>query len=201
MNRIRIEYDESKCIAAEACVKSDPSTFGFDDAKQKAVLIGSKKTGASTFVLELMGDAQRIKNAMEAASSCPVNAYKVVELDSGKTAVSNSLDTQNLKEIRAQYDDSTQFTLDPKGYFLIRVNYEKKEIEAGFCNERNSMVLKVVGTKPIDIYHEIAKQKLGLHEEHYSYLGRELEKAYHCVMTGLEYVQDDELHTMKSRRK
>ncbi|MEK6821421.1 MAG: hypothetical protein AABY11_03425, partial [archaeon] len=90
------------------------------------------------------------------------------------------------------------FVLDPSGYFLIRVNHSIQEIEVGFCNEKNNMLWKVVGKKPIDIYHTIAHQTdTNLRKEHYSYLGRELEKAYQCLLTHKKYVQDDELQDMK----
>lgn len=197
---IRIEFDESKCIAAKSCVQTNPSVFGFDESRQKAMMKGSKNAGNEKRVLEKEFSEEEYQKVVDAASSCPVNAFKVMEASTNQVVVGNTLNQNLTKEIRAQYDDAKEFVLDPKGYFLIRVNYEKKEIEVGFCNAKNNLVLKAVGKKPIDIYHVIAQQNLGLRPEHYAYVGRELEKAFHCLQTNLEYVQDDELDRMKPRK-
>ena len=50
--RIRIEFDESKCIAAKSCVQTHPTVFGFDESKQKAFMKGSKSVGNEKWVLE-----------------------------------------------------------------------------------------------------------------------------------------------------
>lgn len=201
MKRIRIEFDEAKCIGSDACHKSDPQTFGFDDARAVAVLLNGKPMGERLFSVDISGSAERIKRAVDGAASCPVNAFVVMDLDSKSMLVGNQLHVQNAQELKAEYDDAKHFVLDPNGYFLIRVNYETNQLEAGFCKEKNNMILKVSGMKPIDVYHTIAtKTKLDLRKEHYAYLGRELEKAYHCLMTNLEYVQDEELHNMKPRK-
>lgn len=200
MKRIRIEFDEAKCIGSEPCYKADPQTFGFDHARATAILLNGKPVGERLFSSEVNGSADRIKRAVDAAASCPVNAFVIMDLDSKNMLLGNKLQAENAQEMKAHYDDSKEFVLDPKGYFLIRVNYETNELEAGFCNEKNNMILKVMGKKPIDVYHTIStKTNLELRKEHFAYLGRELEKAYHCLMTNLEYVQDDELHNMKPR--
>ena len=36
--------------------------------------------------------------------------------------------TEDVKEVKASYEP-TEFKLDPKGYFLIRVNYEEQIIQ------------------------------------------------------------------------
>jgi ferredoxin len=199
--KIRIVFDEAKCIGSAACFKANPNVFGFDEKRQTAILLNGKKANERVFETIISGDAQRIKSATDAAASCPVNAFVVTSLDSGKTIVSDTINGNSAPTLHAVYDDQKDFILDDKGYFLIRVNYNMKEIEVGFCNEKNNVVVKVVGKMPIGIYHTIAtKTNLELRKEHYAYLGRELEKAYHCLMTNLEYVQDDELHEMKKRK-
>lgn len=196
--RIRIEFDEGKCIGAKVCVGADPSQFGFDDAKQHAVLLNGQAAGAGKQVAELVLDEKKARIAIDAASACPVNAFVVTDLGENKTVVTNTLDTSKTQEVKAQYDDAKEFVLDPKGYFLIRIIPEKKEMEVGFCDAKNQMVLKVTGKTPIEVYQTIAnKVKLDLRNDHYAYLGRELQKAYHCLQAGLKYVQDDELHTMQ----
>lgn len=198
--KITIEYAPSKCIGAGECVKNDPTLFGFDDATRKAILIGGKPHHGEKILGELSGSEERIKYALTAASSCPVNAFVVKDALSQKVLIGDKVHHETLQEISAEYDDMKEFVLDPKGYFLFRVNYEKKEIEAGFCNSKNNVVLKVTGKTPISVYHAIAtKATLGLRPEHYAYLGRELEKAHYCLVKNLQYVQDDPLESMKPR--
>ncbi len=199
--KIRIVYDPSVCIGNGECVKNDPTLFGYNSPAKKAILIGGHADGKKVSV-DVSGNENRITYAIRAASSCPVNAFVVSDAHSGKILVGNDIHVHHAKEMIAEYDDAKDFILDPQGYFLIRVDYAKKKLEVGFCNAKNTVVLKVVGDKPIDVYHTIGTQgDLGLRPEHYAYLGRELEKAYHCLMTGLEYVQDDELHSMKPKKK
>lgn len=199
--RLHIVYDPAVCIGNGECVKNDPTLFGYNNAAKKAILIGGRAEGQKVSV-EISGNENRITYAIRAASSCPVNAFHVTDSTTGKVLVGRDVDANHAKEVRAVYDDAKDFILDPQGYFLIRVDYEMKKLEVGFCNAKNTVVLKVVGDKPIDVYHTIGTEgDLGLRPEHYAYLGRELEKAYHCLITGLEYVQDDELHDMKPKKK
>ncbi len=197
--KIIVVYSPSTCIGAGDCVKNDPTLFGYNDAARKATLIGGKPTNGDVTV-EVSGNAERIRYAVNAAASCPVNAFVVKDAQTGAILVGNKIQQETLQEISAEYNDSKEFVLDPKGYFLIRVNFDKKEIEAGFCNSKNNMVLKVMGKTPIAVYHAIAHHpSMNLRPEHYAYLGRELEKAHFCLVKNLVYVQDDPLESMKPR--
>lgn len=197
--KIIIQYSPAACVGNGECVKNDPTLFGYNDMARKAVLKGGKPSGKEV-VVEVTGTPERIRYAVNAAASCPVNAFVVRDAQTHSVLVGNKIVQESLQEIHAKYDDTKEFVLDPKGYFLIRVNYEKKEIEAGFCNAKNNMVLKVTGNTPIAIYHTLAHQpNLSLRPEHFAYLGRELEKAHYCLVKNLVYVQDDPLETMKAR--
>ena len=108
------------------------------------------------------------------------------------------MEKNKFREIAAEYDDLKQFVIDKAGYFLIRLDRKKGNIEVGFCKERNRIALKITGKKPIGIYHTILnKEKLQIRKDHAAYLGRELEKAYIALKNNLEYVQDDELDLNK----
>lgn len=199
--KISIVYTPAACVGNGECIKNDPSLFGFNDASKKAILKGGHHVG-NEVVADVSGSAERIKYAIRAAASCPVNAFVVKDAHTQTILVGNTVQQNSLHEIRATYDDAKEFVLDTQGYFLIRVNYEQKEIEAGFCNSKNNLILKVMGKKPIDIYHAIATHaQLQLRPEHYAYLGRELEKAHFCLVKDLAYVQDDALESMKPRKK
>ena len=124
---------------------------------------------------------------------------KTPDLEKNKDMVGLEVKEEKAKEVIAEYDDAKEFVIDDKGYFLIKLDKDKKNIEVAFCNEKNNIVLKVVGKKPIDIYQTIInKEKLPIRKDHAAYLGRELQKAFIALENNLEYVQDEELHLSKS---
>ena len=101
--------------------------------------------------------------------------------------------SEKFREVNASYDESKEFALDPKGYFLIRVNQETKNIEVGFCEKGNVIEIKISGTNPQEIYQTAIKHNLITRLDHAAYLGSELQKAFIALKKGIEYVQDDEL--------
>lgn len=198
--RLRIEFDEKTCVGNKACMKQDPSLFKFDSIKEKAILIGAKpqQQDKRFYILEKDFDSLNASRALAAAKACPVNAIQVFDAQKGVALVSNKVDLSSYKEVHVQYDDEKEFVLDSKGYFLIRADHEKKNLEVAFCNEKNKVALKVVGKTPLEIYQTIInKEKLELRADHYAYLGRELQKAFTALQFGLEYVQDNELDLNK----
>ena len=81
--------------------------------------------------------------------------------------------------------------LDPKGYFLIRINEELGKIEAAFCDIKENKVRVIVrGDNPVEIYTAILKEDLISMLDHAAALGVELEKAYIALKTGKKYTQD-----------
>ena len=189
--KLRIELDQESCINNLNCIKIDPKHFAINS---KAYLKNGKIKDNLSF-LELEVPEEEAKRIIDAAKSCPTNSIKVIDLSTKKDIVTNKVSEDNIKEIKAEYDDNKEFVLDPEGYFLIRLNKEKKLIEVGFCNERNKLVLKIIGKKPIEIYQTIInKEKIPIRKDHCAYLGRELQKAYIALTNNLEYIQDEELN-------
>ena len=82
---------------------------------------------------------------------------------------------------------------DPKGYFLIKPNYEDGTIHAGYCTNDNVMKYEIVGKRAQAIYHTIAQKELVSLFEHASYLGKELKKAELAIKYKLKYVQDKDI--------
>lgn len=188
--RLRVELNQDTCVNNLNCIKIDPAHFALND---KAYLKnGEIKNYLSYIELELSD--KEADTLIKAAKVCPTNSIKVIDLLNKKELVTTKVQENNLREIKAEYDDSKEFVLDKAGYFLIRINKEKNLIEVGFCNERNKLVLKITGEKPIEIYNTlINKENLQIRKDHCAYLGRELQKAYIALQKNLEYVQDDEL--------
>ena|SRR3989338_2626792 len=82
--------------------------------------------------------------------------------------------------------------LDPVGYFLIRVHGRK--IEVGLCGYKkiNIITRMWTGSKPQDVYTQVIKD-VKISKEHAAYLGKELARAWMCMQTGVDYVQDGKM--------
>jgi len=81
--------------------------------------------------------------------------------------------------------------MDPKGYFLIRVNKELGKIEAAFCDIKENKVRTIIrGDNPVEVYTAILKEELIGMLDHAADVGAELERAYIALKTGKKYTQD-----------
>ena len=92
--------------------------------------------------------------------------------------------------IKASYDTWTEWKEDPIGYWLIRVDTEKKQIEAGFCRAGNIIEVVVTGKDAESIYNTIIRKGLVKSLQHAAYIGHELQKAEVALKLGIRYVQD-----------
>jgi len=93
-----------------------------------------------------------------------------------------------------------ELEMDPKGYFLIKV--EDKKIAVGFCHYndieyadenakfgKNKVSMEFSSEEPEDILDWIKENKLTTISSHYEYMERELKKAKNCIFTNEKYVQ------------
>ncbi|MBI2666581.1 DUF4346 domain-containing protein [Candidatus Woesearchaeota archaeon] len=92
--------------------------------------------------------------------------------------------------IRATYNSEKEWTQDPKGYFLIRIDSKKKYIEVGFSNNQHIITKKFTCKYAVELYHTLARKKIITRFEHAAYLGKELYKAELALKYGLLYRQD-----------
>lgn len=216
MKNLRIEYNPNRCVGTQKCIHLAPEYFSFEG--EKAVLkgavsnkgqgirdkeavgggtLGESGHGAESGVqhLQISVTPAQQEKFVEAAKQCPVNAIKVIDEDEQKVLVDTEVSVAQdvVQTVPATYDDLKEFMMDPLGYFLIRVNTEKKLIEVALCRELNKVEVIVTGKKPLEIYQTIIKHGLVSRLDHAAYLGRELQKAYIALIHGLKYVQDDEL--------
>ena len=193
--RLKVIFDKKTCIGNKACLAVDPERW--ENADDKVNLINGKKLKGDTYILEKKFSDDEAVTVIEGATVCPVNAIGVIDLDTGEEIVTMKVSDDSAKVIEAHYDDNKEFKLDPKGYFLIRVDRKSKKIEVGFCAKTNVVSITIKGNKPIDVYQTILKEKIIDGPDHAAYLGRELQKAYIALQLGIEYVQDDELDFKK----
>ena len=192
MEKVKVKYFKKLCVGQGSCEIAANKFFKLHG--DKAQLLGANESAEDIYELDVNCDKETLKKLKDAGDSCPVNAIMIQSMDTNETIVNNVINKDEAKEVVAEYDDAKEFVLDPKGYFLIRIDQEKANIEVGFCDSRNKVVLKVTGKKPIDIYTTILnKENLEIRRDHAAYLGRELQKAYIALQQNINYVQDDEL--------
>lgn len=79
--------------------------------------------------------------------------------------------------------------MDPVGYFLIRID---EQIEVGLCSYKEINVIKKLwtGKNPQNLYRQIIKDIPRIRKDHCAYLGKELARAWICMVTESKYVQD-----------
>lgn len=92
--------------------------------------------------------------------------------------------------VQGSFDPYKDWSLDPKGYFLIRLNLEAGMIELAHCTNSHVITKMITGRIAQELY--ITAIKLGLVGilEHAAYLGKELKKAEYCLQNNTEYVQE-----------
>ena len=109
----------------------------------------------------------------------------------------NKVKIEKVELVNAKYDRIKDFQIDPIGYFLIRINKEKHQIEAGFCKKNNIIEKIITGKTAMEIFNIIIKEKLVSTLQHAADLGAELQKAEIALENNLEYVQDSTLNIKK----
>ena len=104
------------------------------------------------------------------------------------------------KRITAKYHKIKDWVMDPKGYFLIMIDKEKKLLRVGYCKFRklgnksvNDMVSIVSGKTAIEIVNTLIRNKYISSLQHAADMGIELCKAELALRYKLNYIQDKDL--------
>ena len=104
------------------------------------------------------------------------------------------------RKITAKYHKIKDWKMDPKGYFLIAIDREKKIIQVGYCKFTklgnapiNDMVAIVSGKTAIEIVNTLIKEKFISTLQHSADMGIELHKAEISLKYGFKYIQDKDL--------
>jgi len=108
------------------------------------------------------------------------------------------------KRLVARYHKIKDWKMDPKGYFLIRVDKKKKIIQVGYCkftrlgnSPINDMVAIVTGKTAIEIVNTLIREKFISTLQHAGDMGIELHKAEMSLKYGFKYIQDKDLNIDK----
>jgi len=112
------------------------------------------------------------------------------------------------KKITAKYHKIKDWRMDPKGYFLIAIDKNKKIIRVGYCkfsklgnSPIHDMVAEVKGKTAIEIVNTLIKEKFISTLQHAADMGIELHKAEMSLKCGFKYVQDKEIKIKKLNSK
>ena len=104
------------------------------------------------------------------------------------------------KRLIAKYHKIKDWKMDPKGYFLIRIDKKKKIIQVGYCkftrlgnSPINDMVAVIKGKTAIEIVNTLIREKFISTLQHAADMGIELHKAELSLKYGLKYIQDKDL--------
>ena len=104
------------------------------------------------------------------------------------------------KSITAKYHKIKDWVMDPKGYFLIKIDKDKKIIRVGYCifsklnnNPIHDMVAEITGISAIEIVNTLIKNEFISTLQHSADMGIELHKAELALKYNFEYIQDKDL--------
>ena len=104
------------------------------------------------------------------------------------------------QKITAKYHRIKDWRMDPKGYFLIAVDRQKKFIKVGYCkfsklgnSPIHDMVATIEGKTAIEIVNTLIKKNFISTLQHAGDMGIELHKAEMSLKYGLKYIQDKEI--------
>ena len=104
------------------------------------------------------------------------------------------------KRITAKYHKIKDWVMDPKGYFLIAIDREKKLLKVGYCTFRkvgkkrvSDMVSIISGKTAIEIVNTLIRNKYISSCQHAADMGIELCKAELALRYKLDYIQDKDL--------
>ena len=108
------------------------------------------------------------------------------------------------KRLVARYHKIKDWKVDPKGYFLIKVDKKKKFIQVGYCqftkignSPINDMVASIKGKTAIEIVNTLIREKFISTLQHAADMGIELHKAELSLKYGFKYIQDKDLYIDK----
>ena len=107
------------------------------------------------------------------------------------------------KNISAKYDKIKDWTLDPKGYFLIKIDKEKILIRVGYCtisksnnNSVHNMIAEITGKTAIEIVNTLIRKNYISSLQHAADMGIELHKAELALKYNFQYIQDKNLEIL-----
>ena len=104
------------------------------------------------------------------------------------------------KRLVAKYHKIKDWKMDPKGYFLIKIDKELNQIRVGYCkfsklakDPIHDMMVEVTGKTAIEIVNTLIREKFISTLQHAADMGIELHKAELALKYNFQYIQDKDL--------
>jgi tetrahydromethanopterin S-methyltransferase subunit A len=95
---------------------------------------------------------------------------------------------EQIAQIKAR--ECGQLIPDPSGFFIIKAAKNEHRIYLEHYKKDGVLHEVIHGEDPISISCTAVEHGLVSRLDHAAYLGRELEKAYFCMIYGFRYIQD-----------
>jgi|GEM_PF-2043514 len=106
-----------------------------------------------------------------------------------------------VKKVTAKYHSLKEWRKDPKGYFIIKVFYDRKCFGARYHTYDAVPHYDIIGKDAEAIVQTIVRERLVTSHQHAAYLGHELHKAEMALKLHLNFVQDSPLDFSKKTKK
>ena len=107
------------------------------------------------------------------------------------------------ESLPATYDKILDWKMDPKGYFLIKLDRDKKLIRVAYCifsklgnDPIHDMIAEITGKNAIEIVNTIIRKKYISTLQHAADMGIELHKAEIALKYNYKYTQDKDLEIL-----
>ena len=104
------------------------------------------------------------------------------------------------KSLSAKYDKIKDWVMDPKGYFIIKVDRDNNLIRVGYCvfsklgnDPIHDMINEITGHTAIEIVNTLIRENFISTLQHAADMGIELHKAELALKHNLKYIQDKDL--------
>jgi tetrahydromethanopterin S-methyltransferase subunit A len=110
------------------------------------------------------------------------------------------VDVRSVRQIKAHYTSSKEWRADPKGYFVIKVFYDKGYFGARFHSYNHVPQCDIIGIDAEAIAQTIIREGFISSLQHAAYLGHELQKAETALKLRIAYVQDAALNYHKKTK-
>lgn len=123
----------------------------------------------------------------------------LIRRDPGKYTTALDVSSAPVEHIAASHDDAAEWKFDPKGFFLINLDRENKQIIVEhYTKQERRMDRVITGKTAEELTHTITRLDMVTFMDHACYLGRELAKAEAALNFNLDYEQDKPLRRIES---
>ncbi|OGR79586.1 MAG: hypothetical protein A3I11_04265 [Elusimicrobia bacterium RIFCSPLOWO2_02_FULL_39_32] len=178
--KYKVIYKRKECIGANSCVGVLPEFWSLDHEK-KAVLKGSI-LNPETGCYELIVNSDELERFKESALVCPVYVINIIDLQTQKTILeifeeNREIEKESAPVIKARPNTEKESQSEPKGFFTIQSDSNKKLIKALYYGPKHQLLFVIEGKNAEELYQTIIREGFVTSLTQAAYLGGELKRA------------------------